>query len=150
MKRTRSLRSVAAGVLLVALAVLAPTGANAASNSLTAEPSDAYMKGSCDFAVTRNNNETVTARVTLKTVEIKPSIFSPRRVASASILCEVVPTGAETFVSVAKTNPSGSTIYKSQYITVDLAAAYTVCAVINYTLRTGAAGETLVACDPPI
>lgn len=150
----RSLKSRRTGLfvslvsaILLALAVLAPTGAAASPNSLTAETSDAYMKGSCDFDVTRNNNfETVTAKLTMKAVEVKPSIFSPRRVASATIICELGPNGNSDAYAFFKVNPKGATIYKSQYITVDYGAEYTVCATIRYTLRTGAEGFTTPTC----
>lgn len=135
---------------LVGLAVLAPTGASAASNSLTVATTDAYMKGSCDFAVTRNNDfDSVTARLTMKAVEVKP-LFSARRVASATAVCMVRPIyGVEDEQDrklYFKTNQSGSTIYKSQYITADWAPKYELCAQVLYTLRTGAEGETPFTC----
>jgi hypothetical protein len=146
--RTGLLASFASAAL-IALAVLAPTGAGAAPNSLTAETSDAYMKGSCDFAVTRNNNfDSVTAKLTMKTLEVKPSIFSPRRVASATINCMVTlnddPEGAPNVY--AKINPNGATIYKSQYITLGWSSGYTVCIELSYTLRTGAHGNAPMNC----
>jgi hypothetical protein len=139
-----------ASAALIALVVLAPTGASAAPNSLTAETSDAYMKASCDFAVTRNNNfDSVTAKLTMKALEVKPSIFSPRRVASATINCTVRsnddPEGVPSVYF--KINPNGATIYKSQYITLDYSfSGYTVCTEIGYILRTGDHGAAPQNC----
>jgi hypothetical protein len=141
------LASLAVAVL-VGLAVMTPTGANAAANSLVAETSDAYMKGSCEFAVTRvNADNSATAKLTMKTLEIKPSIFSPRRVASAKIKCEVILNSFPVVTPYEKTNPSGATIYKSQYITTfNDPEGYLLCAQVSYTLRTGATGSTPLVC----
>ena len=140
--------------MFIALAALAPTGAQAAPNSLKATSSDLVVTSSCEFTVTRFNENntgpsTVTGRITIKGAEIKPSFFSPRKVATLNVSCSVsginIPFNS---ASLSKTN-NGSTVYRSKYVTLELDSAYRVCVGAAYILRDGTLGSTPDACNPP-
>lgn len=139
--------------VLVALAALSPTGAGAAQNgSLKAGSADANATSSCEFTVTRLNpnapgGPTVTARLTMKAVEVKASFFAPRRLASIQVHCDVVPVGSNTDQAFSKQN-NASTVYKSQYITAPYASSYQICTFASYVLRDGASGRTPTVCNP--
>jgi hypothetical protein len=152
---TRWLAS-AASIVLVALAALAPTGAAAAPNSLKVSTSDAVATGSCEFTVSRVNQNntgplTVTARLTIKAAEIKPSFFAPRKVATLSVGCAVYSLSDPTkFVFLDKVN-NGSTAYKSRYVELILSeAGYRACVNVTYVLRDGTLGSAPGACNPPV
>ena len=142
---------------LMAIAALVPTGAEAAPNTLKATTSDFNATGSCDFRVTRlhpnGGNPTITARVTMKAAEIKPSFFAPRRVANIVVQCVVaslvgpgggIPLGTQT---LQKLN-NGSTVYKTQYVTMPLSDRYRVCVQVQYMLLNGTTGSTPMVCNP--
>ena len=146
--------ATAASIVLVALAALAPTGAAAAPNSLKTTASDAVVTSSCEFTVTRlhQNNTgpaTVTARLTIKAAEIKPSFFAPRKVATIQVACGVTNLSDPTnFVDLTKVN-NGSTAYRSKYVTLKLSeSGYQICLGAAYLLRDGNLGSTPTACNP--
>jgi hypothetical protein len=139
---------------LIALLALAPTGAEAAPFSLKATSSNDIATSSCEFTVTRVNRDntgpwTVTARVTLKAAEVKPSFFSPRKVATLYAFCDIYPNGSTgpNTVHIEKFN-NGSTAYKSKYVTAILADNYTVCTYTQYVLKNGTIGATPETCNP--
>jgi hypothetical protein len=92
----------------------------------------------------------VTGRLTIKGAEIKPSFFSPRKVATLNVSCSVsgidVPFNS---VSMSKTN-NGSTVYKSRYVTIEFDSGYQVCVNAAYILRDGTLGSTNPVCNPPL
>lgn len=140
--------------MFIALAALTPTGAQAAILSLKATSSNAVVTSSCEFTATRFNENntgpsTLTGRLTIKGAEIKPSFFSPRKVATLNVGCTVsgidVPSR---FVSIGKT-VNGSTLYKSRYVEIEFDSAYRVCVGATYILRDGTLGSTPETCNPP-
>jgi hypothetical protein len=153
-RRRMGLFGAAISAVFVALAVLAPTGAQAAPNSLKATSSNLVVTSSCEFTVTRFNDNntgpsTVTARLTIKGAEIKPSFFSPRKVATLNVNCSV--SGIDqpfNSASLSKTN-NASTVYRSKYVTLELDSAYQVCVNAAYILRDGTLGSTDAVCNPP-
>jgi hypothetical protein len=157
LNRRSSILSLASGAL-IALAVLAPTGAEAVPFSLHATSADSVVTSSCDFTVTRVNQNTtgeptVTAKVVLKAAEIKPSVFSPRKVANLNAYCDVFGGGGgfdELLAEVNKFN-NASTAYKAKYLTLPYRQSYQVCVTTYYTLKNGTSGNTPQgACDPPV
>lgn len=140
--------------MFIALAALAPTGAQAAPFSLKVNASDAVVTSSCEFTVTRYNENntgpsTVTARLTIKGAEIKPSFFSPRKVATLNVNCAVIGINdPNNFVELSKTN-NASTVYRSKYVELKLNDAYQVCVNASYILRNGTVAGTNTVCNPP-
>jgi hypothetical protein len=142
--------------VFIALAVLAPTGAQAATSSLKVTSSNSNVTSSCEFTVTRlnppdsNGTTTVTARLTIKGAEIKPSFLSPRRVSTLNVACLVQgldDPGQQ--VTLEKTN-NRPTVYKSTYIRIPLNAGYRACVSATYLLRDGTLGTTGGACNPSV
>jgi hypothetical protein len=140
--------------MFVALAALAPTGAQAAPNSLKVNSSDAVVTSSCEFTVIRFNENntgpnTVTARLTIKGAEIKPSFFSPRKVATLQVSCNVFGLTTSEFQSLSKIN-NGSTVYRSKYVEMVVdPQGYRACVGATYILRDGTLGGTSGSCNPP-
>jgi hypothetical protein len=147
-----------AATLLIAVAALAPTSAEAAPNTLVATASDATVKGSCDFRVVRidshGGNPVMTARLTMRANEIKSSFFAPRRVANIGVGCVVAPRVgpvpmpglAQEFLRV----NNGSSVYRSQYIKFNHLDEYIVCVQAFYVLLNGTGGRTPQVCNPVV
>lgn len=140
--------------MFIALAALAPTGAQAAIFSLKATSSDAVVTSNCEFTATRFNENntgpsTLTGRLTIRGAEIKPSFFSPRKVATLNVGCTVsgidVPSRS---ISMSKT-VNGNTVYKSRYVEIEFDSAYRVCVDAAYILRDGTLNNTPETCNPP-
>jgi hypothetical protein len=152
-RRPRTFLSVATGAIFVALAVLAPTGAQAVPYSLKVAASDGVVSSSCEFYVSRFNPNntgpaTVTGRLTARAAEIKPSFFSPRKVATISVTCTLLPANAEGQSVTLSVLNNGSSAYKSRYVTIVADSSYQICANTNYILRDGNLGSIPVACNP--
>ena len=153
-RRRMGLFGAVISAMFIALAALAPTGAQAAPNSLKATSSDLVVTSSCEFTVTRFNENntgpsTVTGKLTIRGAEIKPSFFSPRKVATLNVGCTVSGIDLPSrFVSMSKT-VNGNTLYKSRYVTIELDSAYRVCVGAAYILRDGTLGSTPDTCNPP-
>ena len=149
-RRRTLLASVAAS--LVALVVLAPTGAEAAPFSLKASASDGVVSGSCDFSVSRYNPSntgpsTITAKVTAKAAEVK-SFLAPRKVAYIEVFCSVYPANALGEEATLFASNHGSTLYKSRYVQVVQDTSYHLCVSVGYIRKDGVVGGSQ-ACNPP-
>jgi hypothetical protein len=153
-RRRMALLVAAISAVFIALAALAPTGAQAAIFSLKATSANAVVTSSCEFTATRFNENntgpsTLTGRLTIKGAEIKPSFFSPRKVATLNVGCTVsgidVPSRS---ISMTKT-VNGNTVYKSRYVEIEFDSAYRVCVDAAYILRDGTLSSTPETCNPP-
>jgi hypothetical protein len=153
--RTFTRLVLAPAVVLVGLIVLAPTGAEAVPYSLHVTSANAVVTSSCDFSVTRYNQNntgpsTVTARVTVKAAEVKPSFFAPRKVAFLNVYCDIFPASSPgNFVEVYKSN-NGSTLYKTKYVTVPPDSGYQLCMLAGYVLKDGTEATTPTQCTPAV
>jgi hypothetical protein len=152
---TRWLVSLAA-VVLIALVAVAPTGAEAAPNSLKVTDSNAVVTSSCEFTVTRFNPNntgpaTVTGRLTIKAAEIKPSFFAPRKIATIFVGCTISSVNDPTGLFHMEKLNNGSTAYKSRYVEIPFTeSAYRVCVNAAYVLRDGTLGGTDGNCNPSL
>ena len=145
-----------AGTLLALLA-LPPTGAQAAPVSLRVSTSDAVSTGSCDFNVSRYNENglgpaTVTGRLTIKGAEVKQSFLAPRRIATLAVTCYLYSGSAQTNEPdvILQKIANASTVYKSRYVEVPASGTYQVCISVEYILKNGAFGGAPGACNPAL
>jgi hypothetical protein len=140
--------------VFISLAALAPTGAEAALSSLKVTSSDSVVTSSCEFTVVRYNQnntgpDTVTVKLTMKGAEIKPSVLSPRKVATLQVGC-----GAQGIQDPTKNVELGrianaSTLYKSRYFEIEANNfTYRVCVSANYILKNGTLSGTGTMCNP--